>query len=87
MLYNISICVTDLANLPDEAVKKASNGKFYLNAALYINDKPNEYGQIGNIVFYGQDETKIYIGSIREVGTNKKNDEADNKSWKEHLAR
>ena len=90
MQYNISINVTDLANLPDNAVTKASNGKFYLNCTLFINDTENENGAIGSVVYSkkieGKNEfQKTYIANVRHI---KKNEEdKDTKSWKEHLAR
>ena len=89
MLYKLSICVTDLANLPDEAVKKASNGKYYLNCSLWINDKENQFGAIGTLQADLPDgnsgQEKKYIGTVRHVIAQKP--EEDTKSWKENLSR
>lgn len=89
-LYKLSICITDLANLPDQAVKKASNGKFYLNCTLWINEKENQYGAIGTLQVDipiengGGYETK-YIGSVRNVISQTPGDET--KSWKQHISK
>jgi hypothetical protein len=89
MLYNISICLTDLVNIPDEAAKQASNGKFYLNCSLWINDQENESGSIGSVTLDKKDAegktSRIYIANVRKL--QKKDDEKDTKSWKENLAR
>lgn len=82
--------MTDLVNLPDEAAKKASNGKFYLNCSLFINDKENESGNIGTVTFDTKDSEgktkRTYIANIRKV-QKKEDNQQDSKSWKEHLAR
>lgn len=89
-LYNLSICVTDLANLPDDAVKKASNGKYYLNVSLWINEEEDKYGNVGSISFDQKIEGGYehnYIGNIRPVKSKvQTEDEKDSKTWKEHLA-
>lgn len=86
-LYNLSICVTDLANLPDDAVKKASNGKSYLNCSLWINDAPDDNGVIGKATYdQKNDEGKYDKTNIASVRIIKKKDD-ESKTWKEHLAR
>lgn len=86
MLYNLSICITDLSKLPDELIKKASNGKHYLNCSLWINEQENEYGSIGTISVDQKNSEgkydKTYIGNVKNI---KKKDDED--SWKKHLSR
>lgn len=82
--------MTDLVNLPDEAAKKASNGKFYLNCSLFINDKENENGSIGTVTFDTKDSEgktkRAYIANIRKL-QKKEDNQTDSKSWKENLSR
>lgn len=89
MLYNLSLCITDLSQLPDEAVQKASNGKFYLNCSLWINEQENDYGAIGTVTVDKKNAEgkydKTYIGNVRTI--KQKEEEKDSKSWKEHLSR
>ena len=82
-MYNLSICLSDI---PEWAIKKASNGKSYVNATLWINQQKDQFGNIGSVSYdkKEKDETKrAYIGRVREVETKENNSD----SWKEHLAR
>jgi hypothetical protein len=68
-LYNGSICVSDL---PKDKLTKAKNGKLYLNINLWLNDAPDQYGNIGSVQVATTKEERekgnkgAYIGNFKE---------------------
>jgi hypothetical protein len=66
--YNGSICLSDI---PKEKITEAKNGKKYLNITLWVNDTPDQYGNIGSIQVSqtkeqrDAQEKKQYIGNFK----------------------
>lgn len=67
--YNGSICLTDI---PKDKITEGKNGKKYLNITLWVNDTPDQYGNIGSVqVSQTKDqreagEKKTYIGNFKQ---------------------
>jgi hypothetical protein len=67
--YNGSICLSDI---PKEKITEGKNGKKYLNITLWVNDTPDQYGNIGSVqVSQTKDqreagEKKQYIGNFKQ---------------------
>jgi hypothetical protein len=67
--YNGSICLTDI---PKEKITEGKNGKKYLNVTLWVNDTPDQYGNIGSIQVSQTkeqreaQEKKQYIGNFKQ---------------------
>lgn len=68
-LYNGSICLSDI---PKDKITEGKNGKKYLNVALWVNDNPDQYGNIGSIQVSQTkeqreaQEKKVYIGNFKQ---------------------
>jgi hypothetical protein len=66
--YTGSICLSDI---PKEKITEAKNGKKYLNLTLWVNDTPDQYGNIGSIQVSqtkeqrDAQEKKQYIGNFK----------------------
>ena len=66
--YNGSICLTDI---PKEKITEGKNGKKYVNVTLWVNDSPDQYGNIGSIQVSqtkeqrDAQEKKQYIGNFK----------------------
>lgn len=60
-----SICLSDI---PADKIKVSEkNGKKYLTIKVWVNDKVDQYGNIASIQVSGsKDETKVYIGNMKE---------------------
>jgi hypothetical protein len=67
--YTGSICLSDI---PKEKITEAKNGKKYLNLTLWVNDTPDQYGNIGSIQVSqtkeqrDAQEKKQYIGNFKQ---------------------
>jgi hypothetical protein len=67
--YNGSICLSDI---PKEKITEGKNGKKYLNVTLWVNDSPDQYGNIGSIQVSQTkeqreaQEKKQYIGNFKQ---------------------
>ena len=67
--YNGSICLTDI---PKEKITEGKNGKKYLNVTLWVNDTPDQYGNIGSVQVSQTkeqreaQEKKQYIGNFKQ---------------------
>lgn len=84
-LLNASICLTDIleqAKKGHSAFSKASNGKIYFNANIWINDEKDKYGNDAALSLNSKKENKekegkCYIGnakysksSVKEIDKN-----------------
>jgi hypothetical protein len=57
----------DLSKIDKEKLYVGKNGNKYLNVKIWINDSPDQYGNIASIQqATGKDEKKIYIGNLKE---------------------
>lgn len=69
-LYTGSICASDI---PKEKLKKANNGKLYLDVNIWVNEEKDQYGNTGSIqVGQTKDEreakaVKVYLGNFKPV--------------------
>ena len=67
--YNGSICLTDI---PKDKITEGKNGKKYLNITLWVNDTPDQYGNIGSVQVSQtkeqreSQEKKQYIGNFKQ---------------------
>jgi len=67
--YNGSICLTDI---PKDKITEGKNGKKYLNITLWVNDSPDQYGNIGSVQVSQTKEQreagekKQYIGNFKQ---------------------
>ena len=67
--YNGSICLTDI---PKDKITEGKNGKKYLNITLWVNDTPDQYGNIGSVQVSQTkeqreaQEKKQYIGNFKQ---------------------
>ena len=71
-MYTGSICLSDL---PKEKITTSErNGKKYLNVVVWVNDTPDQYGNIASIqVSQTKEEreakaAKTYIGNLKAQG-------------------
>ena len=48
-----------------EQLKEGKNGKKYLAVKVWVNDEPDQYGNIASIQVSGS-EPKVYIGNLKE---------------------
>lgn len=68
-LYNGSICLSDI---PKDKITEGKNGKKYLNITLWVNDTPDQYGNIGSVQVSQTkeqreaQEKKTYIGNFKQ---------------------
>lgn len=68
-LYNGSICLSDI---PKNKINEGKNGKKYLNVTLWVNDNPDQYGNIGSVQVSQTkeqreaQEKKVYIGNFKQ---------------------
>lgn len=61
----------DLSKIPQEKITRKNskgepfeNGNEYINCIAFINEEPDQYGNIVNVVLQGKEgEKAIYIGS------------------------
>jgi hypothetical protein len=66
--YTGSICLSDIHK---EKITEGKNGKKYLNVTLWVNDTPDQYGNIGSIQVSqtkeqrDAQEKKQYIGNFK----------------------
>lgn len=71
-LYNGSICLSDI---PKDKITEGKNGKKYLNVTLWVNDSPDQYGNIGSVQVSQtkeqreEQEKKTYIGNFKQPQT------------------
>lgn len=66
-----SICLDDLfaaSKAGHSAFNKGKNGKTYVNAIIWTNEQPDQFGNIGSIQLMQPKEStdkKVYVGSIK----------------------
>jgi len=70
-LYTGSICLSDIDK--SKIVKSEKNGKLYLSVDIWVNEQPDNYGNIGSInVRQSKEEReakekKTYIGNFKQL--------------------
>ena len=75
-LLNTSICLTDLMEKAKEGhsafSRSEKNKKVYVNLLQWINDRPDDYGNISSLQLNSKEEKreqegKVYIGNSKEI--------------------
>ena len=70
-LYTGSICLSDIDKT--KIAKSDKNGKLYLSVDIWVNEQPDNYGNIGSInVRQSKEEReakekKTYIGNFKQL--------------------
>jgi hypothetical protein len=70
-LYTGSICLSDIDKT--KIAKSEKNGKLYLSVDIWVNEQPDNYGNIGSInVRQSKEEReakekKTYIGNFKQL--------------------
>ena len=70
-LYTGSICLSDIDK--SKIAKSDKNGKLYLSVDIWVNEQPDNYGNIGSInVRQSKEEReakekKTYIGNFKQL--------------------
>ena len=70
-LYTGSICLSDIDKT--KIAKSEKNGKLYLSVDIWVNEQPDQYGNIGSInVRQSKEEReakekKTYIGNFKQL--------------------
>ena len=70
-LYTGSICLSDIDK--SKIAKSEKNGKLYLSVDIWVNEQPDNYGNIGSInVRQSKEEReakekKVYIGNFKQL--------------------
>ena len=70
-LYTGSICLSDIDK--SKIAKSDKNGKLYLSVDIWVNEQPDNYGNIGSInVRQSKEEReakekKTYIGNFKKL--------------------
>lgn len=66
--FNIGICIDDI---PKEYIKKAKNGKRYLNLNGFLSDESDKFEQNGSVTLpqtkeqMQAKERKVYVGNLK----------------------
>jgi hypothetical protein len=75
-LINISLCLTDLKEKCPEKIKKAENGRYYVNLCLGERKEIGKYGETHTLFVSQTKEERefnvetVYVGSGREYRPN-----------------
>ena len=70
-LYTGSICLSDIDKT--KIAKSEKNGKLYLSVDIWVNEQPDQYGNVGSInVRQSKEEReakekKTYIGNFKQL--------------------
>jgi hypothetical protein len=70
-IYTGSICLSDIDK--SKIAKSDKNGKLYLSVDIWLNEQPDNYGNIGSInVRQSKEEReakekKVYIGNFKQL--------------------
>jgi hypothetical protein len=68
-----SICITDILNEANNlhpSFSKGKNGKIYLNVTMWLNDQPDQFGNMVSVKISDKNDVKgAYIGNLKKGET------------------